>query len=32
MIAKFCPEYGLDNKSTLVAVSGSGNVAQVSDY
>src|ERR1700678_529058 len=28
MIAKACPEYSLDKASTLVAVSGSGNVAQ----
>lgn len=28
MIAKACPEYSLDKPSTLVAVSGSGNVAQ----
>ncbi|KAI0683258.1 NADP-specific glutamate dehydrogenase [Cytidiella melzeri] len=28
MIAKYCPEYSLDKKSTLVAVTGSGNVAQ----
>jgi glutamate dehydrogenase (NADP+) len=28
MIAKSCPEYSLDRKSTLVAISGSGNVAQ----
>ena len=28
MIAKACPEYSLDKPSTLVAISGSGNVAQ----
>jgi len=28
MIAKHCPEHSLSNKETLVAVSGSGNVAQ----
>lgn len=28
MIAKACPEYSLANSSTLVAISGSGNVAQ----
>lgn len=28
MIAKACPEYSLSKKSTLVAISGSGNVAQ----
>ncbi|PFH46734.1 hypothetical protein AMATHDRAFT_7450 [Amanita thiersii Skay4041] len=28
MIAKACPEYSLSNPSTLVAISGSGNVAQ----
>ncbi|KAF5318654.1 hypothetical protein D9619_010934 [Psilocybe cf. subviscida] len=28
MIAKACPEYSLDKKSTLVAISGSGNVSQ----
>ncbi|KII91338.1 hypothetical protein PLICRDRAFT_173205 [Plicaturopsis crispa FD-325 SS-3] len=28
MIAKSVPEYSLDKKSTLVAISGSGNVAQ----
>jgi glutamate dehydrogenase (NADP+) len=28
MIAKYCPEYSLDKPETLVAVSGSGNVAQ----
>lgn len=28
MIAKSCPEYSLDKPSTLVAISGSGNVAQ----
>ncbi|KDR76433.1 hypothetical protein GALMADRAFT_210431 [Galerina marginata CBS 339.88] len=28
MIAKACPEYSLDKLSTLVAISGSGNVAQ----
>lgn len=30
MIAKHCPDYSFDKKSTIVAVSGSGNVAQVS--
>ena len=30
MIAKYCPEYSFEKSSTLVAVSGSGNVAQVS--
>jgi Glutamate dehydrogenase/leucine dehydrogenase len=28
MIAKACPEYSLNKRSTLVAISGSGNVAQ----
>ena len=28
MIAKACPEYSLDKPSTLVAISGAGNVAQ----
>ena len=28
MIAKYCPEYSFTKPSTLVAVSGSGNVAQ----
>jgi len=28
MIAKACPEYSLDKPTTLVAISGSGNVAQ----
>ena len=28
MIAKSCPEYSLDKPSTLVAISGSGNVSQ----
>ncbi|KAI0772246.1 NADP-specific glutamate dehydrogenase [Irpex lacteus] len=28
MIAKYCPEYSLNKKSTLVAITGSGNVAQ----
>ncbi|CAA7257301.1 unnamed protein product [Cyclocybe aegerita] len=28
MIAKACPEYSLDKPSTLVAISGSGNVSQ----
>lgn len=28
MIAKHCPEHSLSQKDTLVAVSGSGNVAQ----
>ncbi|KAF9067062.1 Glutamate/Leucine/Phenylalanine/Valine dehydrogenase-domain-containing protein [Rhodocollybia butyracea] len=28
MIAKSCPEYSLTNPSTLVAISGSGNVSQ----
>ncbi|GJF00323.1 NADP-specific glutamate dehydrogenase [Phanerochaete sordida] len=28
MIAKYCPEYSFSKPSTLVAVSGSGNVAQ----
>ena len=28
MVAKACPEYSLDKSTTLVAVSGSGNVAQ----
>ena len=28
MVAKACPEYSLDKPSTLVAISGSGNVAQ----
>ncbi|KAI0337451.1 NADP-specific glutamate dehydrogenase [Trametopsis cervina] len=28
MIAKYCPEYSFDKKSTLVAITGSGNVAQ----
>ncbi|PSR70844.1 hypothetical protein PHLCEN_2v13285 [Hermanssonia centrifuga] len=28
MIAKYCPEYSFTKSSTLVAVSGSGNVAQ----
>jgi glutamate dehydrogenase (NADP+) len=28
MIAKACPEHSLTNPATLVAVSGSGNVAQ----
>ena len=28
MVAKACPEYSLDKATTLVAVSGSGNVAQ----
>lgn len=28
MIAHACPEYSLSNPSTLVAISGSGNVAQ----
>lgn len=28
MIAKACPEYSLSKKSTLVAISGSGNVSQ----
>ena len=28
MIAKACPEYSLNKPSTLVAISGSGNVAQ----
>ncbi|KAF9486186.1 NADP-specific glutamate dehydrogenase [Pholiota conissans] len=28
MIAKACPEFSLDKPSTLVAISGSGNVAQ----
>jgi glutamate dehydrogenase (NADP+) len=28
MIAKACPEYSLSKPSTLVAISGSGNVAQ----
>ncbi len=31
MIAKYCPEYSLNKKSTLVAITGSGNVAQVSN-
>ena len=28
MIAKACPEFSLDKPTTLVAISGSGNVAQ----
>lgn len=28
MIAKSCPEHSLDNPSTIVAISGSGNVSQ----
>ena len=28
MIAKACPEYSLSKPSTLVAISGSGNVSQ----
>jgi glutamate dehydrogenase (NADP+) len=28
MIAKAAPQYSLNNKATLVAISGSGNVAQ----
>ena len=28
MVAKACPEYSLNKPSTLVAISGSGNVAQ----
>ena len=28
MIAKACPEYSLDKPTTLVALSGAGNVAQ----
>lgn len=28
MIAKACPEFSLDKSTTLVAISGSGNVAQ----
>jgi glutamate dehydrogenase (NADP+) len=28
MIAKACPEHSLDKPTTLVAISGSGNVAQ----
>jgi glutamate dehydrogenase (NADP+) len=28
MVAKACPEYSLDKPTTLVAISGSGNVAQ----
>jgi len=28
MVAKACPEHSLDNPATLVAISGSGNVAQ----
>jgi len=28
MIAKSCPEYSLDKPSTIVAISGSGNVSQ----
>ena len=28
MVAKACPEHSLDKSTTLVAVSGSGNVAQ----
>jgi len=28
MIAKACPEYSLDKPTTLVAISGSGNVSQ----
>lgn len=32
MIAKACPEYSLDKASTLVAVSGSGNVAQYTAF
>ena len=28
MIAKAAPQYSLSNKATLVAISGSGNVAQ----
>ncbi|KAI0086929.1 NADP-specific glutamate dehydrogenase [Irpex rosettiformis] len=32
MIAKYCPEYSLNKKSTLVAISGSGNVAQYTAF
>jgi glutamate dehydrogenase (NADP+) len=32
MIAKYCPEYSFNKPSTLVAVSGSGNVAQVCPF
>ena len=28
MVAKACPEYSLNKSTTLVAISGSGNVAQ----
>ena len=32
MIARACPEYSLSKPSTLVAISGSGNVAQYTAF